>query len=108
LDTYRIVRAGENWSLRLNGDQMAVFPDQGLASRAANVAARMSRSRGRLAEVHVDDTPHDPSVILIDAGRSTQVEGRNGEPTPDGADPTRQPQRIGTTNDLSFARAHLV
>ena len=103
-DSYCIVRAGENWSLRLNGDQLAVFPDREQATRAANAAARMSRSRGRPAEVLLDDASPERSVIQFIKAGSGMKEDRNGGSLPDGG---KLAQRIGTAGDLSFAGTHL-
>jgi hypothetical protein len=52
-DTYTIISSDEGWSLDLNGQQLAEFDEEYGAMQAASVAARMSESRGRTAEIHI-------------------------------------------------------
>jgi hypothetical protein len=58
-DTFLVAPSDEGWTLSLNGQRMTSFEDQHAAQRAATVAARLSRDRGRIAEVLTDDDGYD-------------------------------------------------
>ena len=50
-DIYTIARSESGWTLQLNGRVLEAFDDEVRARRAASVAARLSRARGRAAEI---------------------------------------------------------
>jgi hypothetical protein len=55
-DNYTVAMEEEGWSLRLNEHVLGSGMDQESAQRAAAVAARISRERGRKVVVSFDDT----------------------------------------------------
>jgi hypothetical protein len=56
-DIYTIARSESGWTLQLNGRVLEAFDDEDRARRAASVAARLSRARGRTAEIKPVDPP---------------------------------------------------
>jgi hypothetical protein len=54
-DNYIVALEEEGWALRLNEHVLGSGMDQECARRAATVAARISRKRGRKAVVSFDD-----------------------------------------------------
>jgi|tagenome__1003787_1003787.scaffolds.fasta_scaffold20503266_2 hypothetical protein len=54
-DNYTVTLEEEGWSLRLNEHVLGSGMDQECAQRAATVAARISRRRGRKVVVSFDD-----------------------------------------------------
>jgi hypothetical protein len=56
-DIYTIARSESGWTLHLNGRVLEAFDDEDRARRAASVAARLSRARGRTAQIKpIDQT----------------------------------------------------
>jgi hypothetical protein len=66
LDTYVIALADDGWTLRLGGRSLGVFEDLAHAKRAARVAARMSRRRGRKVEVLIYGGEDEATATLIE------------------------------------------
>lgn len=56
-DVYTIARSENGWTLQLNGRLLEAFDDEERARRAASVAARLSRARGRTAEIKPIEQP---------------------------------------------------
>ncbi len=54
-DIYLIAWMDDRWILHLNGEALETFSDDGRAARAAFAAARISRRRGRSAEIFAVD-----------------------------------------------------
>jgi hypothetical protein len=52
-DQYTITHSGVAWTLQLNGHHLGSFKERDHALHAANVAARMSKKRGKAAAIQV-------------------------------------------------------
>jgi hypothetical protein len=66
LDTYVIAQSNDGWSLRLGGRPLGLFGDLAHTKRAARVAARMSRRRGRNVEILIYDGEDQATATLIE------------------------------------------
>ena len=64
-DTYVIREDDRLWCLELNGERLGTFDERTAAERAAQAAARMSRRRGRPAEVLVYDGKGTEEANLV-------------------------------------------